>query len=111
MGRNQTDRPVASGTRAQEEVVLGEHRSPPNATLAAALAEHSQRFNEILSAVLDIKTTLEPKIDALCIDMGHMREDHKKLKERVKATESTVSALRPTVADATSNIRALQKKV
>ncbi|KAJ1127336.1 hypothetical protein NDU88_005739 [Pleurodeles waltl] len=52
----------------------GERRNSPDASLAATLAEHSQRFN-------DIKDTLEPKIEALCIDMGHLREDHKKLKD------------------------------
>ncbi|KAJ1185073.1 hypothetical protein NDU88_001868 [Pleurodeles waltl] len=92
----------------KEDDTLEEHRRPPPAFLVATLAEHSQRFNEILSAVLEIKTTLEPKIDALRIDMGHMREDHKKVKEQVEATGST---LRPTVEDAISHIRALQKEV
>ncbi|KAJ1209425.1 hypothetical protein NDU88_004803 [Pleurodeles waltl] len=111
MGHNKTDRPLGTGSRALEEVALGEHRSPPNASLAATLAEHSQRFNDILSAVLDIKTTLEPKIDVLRMDMGHLQEDHKKLKEREEATETTVSDMRPSVADATSHSRALQKEV
>ncbi|KAJ1134676.1 hypothetical protein NDU88_001125 [Pleurodeles waltl] len=59
----------------------------------------------------DIKATLGPKIDVLQIDMAHMRGDHKKLKERVDATESTMAALRPTVLDATSHIRALQREM
>ncbi|KAJ1080032.1 hypothetical protein NDU88_000254 [Pleurodeles waltl] len=61
--------------------------------------------------VLDIKTTLEPKIDILRNDMGLMREDHKKLKARVESTESSLACLRPSVAYATARIRALQKEV
>ncbi|KAJ1217818.1 hypothetical protein NDU88_005405 [Pleurodeles waltl] len=72
--------------------------------------EHSQRFDEILNAVLHTKTTLEPKIDPLQMDMDHMREDHKKLKERVEAMESTMASLKPTVTDATSHIRLYRRR-
>ncbi|KAJ1175065.1 hypothetical protein NDU88_000356 [Pleurodeles waltl] len=57
--------------------VTGENMRSPPEPLVVTLAEHSQRFDEILNTVLDIKATLEPKTDALRIDMGHMREDHK----------------------------------
>ncbi|KAJ1204592.1 hypothetical protein NDU88_000037 [Pleurodeles waltl] len=43
--------------------------------------------------------------------MGLMREDHKKLKERVEATESNLASLRSSVLDATVHIRDLQKEV
>ncbi|KAJ1102843.1 hypothetical protein NDU88_000284 [Pleurodeles waltl] len=70
------DKPGATGAGAQEEVTLGERRSSPDASLAATLAEHTQKFKDILNAVLDTRTTLEPKIDALQIDISHLREDH-----------------------------------
>ncbi|KAJ1127841.1 hypothetical protein NDU88_006234 [Pleurodeles waltl] len=104
------DKPGATGSGAQEEMALGERRNPPDTSLTATLAEHSQKFNDILNAVLNIKNTLETKIDALWIDMGHLREDHKKLKERVEATKSTVSDVRPLVVDAASHISAFQKE-
>ncbi|KAJ1115818.1 hypothetical protein NDU88_004040 [Pleurodeles waltl] len=85
-------------------------RSPPDC-LEVTLAKHSQRFDEILHMVLDIKTTLGPKIDALQMDMGHMRKDHKKLKERVEATESTMASIRPTTSEATTHIKAFQRDV
>ncbi|KAJ1101343.1 hypothetical protein NDU88_006412 [Pleurodeles waltl] len=91
--------------------MTGENMRSLPEPLAVTLAEHSQRSDEILNVVLDIKTTLEPKIAALQIDMGCMREDHKKLKERVEAMESTVASLRPTISDATTHIRALQREV
>ncbi|KAJ1215946.1 hypothetical protein NDU88_003552 [Pleurodeles waltl] len=55
--------------------------------MSAILASHTQKFDDILNAVQSIKSTLEHKIDALCIDMGHMREEHKKLKDRVASAE------------------------
>ncbi|KAJ1094095.1 hypothetical protein NDU88_007179 [Pleurodeles waltl] len=108
MGRNKTDRPVASGSGGS---CSGRTQKHPNASLAEPLAEHSQRYNDILSAVLDINTIFEPKIDTLRIDMGHLREDHNMLKEQVEATETTVCIMRPSMADATSHIKALQNEV
>ncbi|KAJ1189688.1 hypothetical protein NDU88_006430 [Pleurodeles waltl] len=58
----------------------------------------------------DIKSTLEPKIDALRIDIGHLREDRKKLKDRVETTEKTESEMHLKVADATTHINDLQKE-
>ncbi|KAJ1194798.1 hypothetical protein NDU88_004084 [Pleurodeles waltl] len=81
MGRSKADKPPVS--------VSDRRRTKRLENTVATLAEHSQRFNKILSAVLDIKSTLQPKIDALLIDKHHMREDHKKLKERVEAAEAT----------------------
>ncbi|KAJ1093293.1 hypothetical protein NDU88_006398 [Pleurodeles waltl] len=105
MGRTKQERPTMGAPGTQGCGVTGElMRSLPE-PLEVTLVEHSQRVDEILNAVLDIKTTLEPKIDALRIDMGHMREDHKKLKEQVEATEFTMASLRPMVSDATSHIR------
>ncbi|KAJ1081915.1 hypothetical protein NDU88_002087 [Pleurodeles waltl] len=110
MGRNRTEKPGATGLGTCKLVEPGERRNSTDTSLAATLAEHSQRFNDILSAVLDIKATLEPKVDALRIDMVHLREDHKKLKDRLEATENTVSDMPPSMTDATSQIRALQKE-
>ncbi|KAJ1161607.1 hypothetical protein NDU88_002091 [Pleurodeles waltl] len=56
---------------------------PQDLSVSAILAAHTQRFDNILRAVQSVKSTLEPKIDALCIDMGHLHEEHKKLKQRV----------------------------
>ncbi|KAJ1115921.1 hypothetical protein NDU88_004141 [Pleurodeles waltl] len=95
----------------QEELGLGERRHPSDTSLTATLAERTQKFNNILHPVLYVKTTLEPKIDELWIDMGHMCEDHKKLKEHVEATENMVSDMRPSVTEAASHISALPKHV
>ncbi|KAJ1184911.1 hypothetical protein NDU88_001708 [Pleurodeles waltl] len=91
MGGNRTYKPRATGSGTRKLVELGERRNSLDASLATTLAKHSQRFNDILSAVLDINVTLEPKIGALRTDMGHLLEAHKKLKDRVEATENAVS--------------------
>ncbi|KAJ1216802.1 hypothetical protein NDU88_004401 [Pleurodeles waltl] len=43
--------------------------------------------------------------------MGHQREEHKKLKERVEATENTVSDMSPSASEVAFHINALQKEV
>ncbi|KAJ1201084.1 hypothetical protein NDU88_004900 [Pleurodeles waltl] len=80
------------------EGVVGGRGGDPDASLATILAEHTQKFNDILNAVQDIKCTLEPKNNALRIDIGHLRKYHKKLKDCVESTENTVSEMCPTVA-------------
>ncbi|KAJ1173687.1 hypothetical protein NDU88_005513 [Pleurodeles waltl] len=111
MGRIKTDRPGTTGTGTQEKAVLGERGDSRDASLATKLAKHTQKFNDILNAVQDIKSTLEPKIDSLGIPIGHLHEDHKKLKDRVEATENTVSEMCPTVMDVATHINDLQKEV
>ncbi|KAJ1140244.1 hypothetical protein NDU88_006601 [Pleurodeles waltl] len=73
----------------------------PDTSVAAILAANTQTFEDLLNAVQSIKSTPEPKIDALRIDMGHLWEEHKKLKDRVATTQSTVSELRPSLANTT----------
>ncbi|KAJ1179173.1 hypothetical protein NDU88_004409 [Pleurodeles waltl] len=110
MGRTKPDRLEMTGTGTQKKMGPGERGGSPDTLLATMLAEHTQKFNDILNAVQDIKSTLEPKTDALQIDIGHLHEDHKKLKDRVEAIENTVSEMRPTVADAATHINDLQKE-
>ncbi|KAJ1184626.1 hypothetical protein NDU88_001429 [Pleurodeles waltl] len=66
------------GTWPQGGSKEGERQHPPDEPLGNNLSAESRRFNEILTAMVNIKTTLEPKINDLQIDMGLMREDHKK---------------------------------
>ncbi|KAJ1211299.1 hypothetical protein NDU88_006660 [Pleurodeles waltl] len=47
-------------------------------------------------------------IDALCIDVGHLREEHKK--DCVASTEGSVAELRSPLTNATQQIKDLQKE-
>ncbi|KAJ1115905.1 hypothetical protein NDU88_004125 [Pleurodeles waltl] len=93
MGCNKSDGPrlVGRDTRVQGE--QGGLGTPPDSSVTAILEAHTQKFEDILTAVQSIKYTLEPRIAALHIDVGHLREEHKKLKERVTSAEGTISVL------------------
>ncbi|KAJ1192081.1 hypothetical protein NDU88_001393 [Pleurodeles waltl] len=69
--------------------------NPHDVSVAAILGAHTQKFDDILNAVQNNKSTLQPNIDALCIDVGHLREVHKKLKDGVASTERAVAELHP----------------
>ncbi|KAJ1179269.1 hypothetical protein NDU88_004503 [Pleurodeles waltl] len=100
---------VVPGTLSSSEV--GDTMRPAGRSLENMLATHSCRFDEILLGVLDIKTSLEPKIDTLRIDMVLLREDHKKLKECIESTDSTLASFRPMVSDTSAHIKALEDEV
>ncbi|KAJ1176627.1 hypothetical protein NDU88_001898 [Pleurodeles waltl] len=111
MGCNKSVRPHLTG---QGPCVLEAQRDPGaplDSSVTAILGAHTEKFDDILNAVQSIKSILEPKIDALHIDVGHLREEHKKLKDRVTTTEGTISELCPSLANATKHIKDLQKEV
>ncbi|KAJ1096935.1 hypothetical protein NDU88_002065 [Pleurodeles waltl] len=111
MGRTKSDRPGMAGLGLRMTVAQREPGASPYTLVATILAAHAQKFEDILNAVQSIKSTLEPKIDALHIDVGHLREEHNKLKDRTVTTESTVSELCPLLANPTKHIKDLQKEV
>ncbi|KAJ1185575.1 hypothetical protein NDU88_002367 [Pleurodeles waltl] len=83
----------ADGPAPRAQQTQSHSGAPQDLSVSDILAAHTQKFDDILRAVQSIKSTLEPKIDALCIDMGHLREEHKKLKERVTSMEESVDLL------------------
>ncbi|KAJ1178120.1 hypothetical protein NDU88_003367 [Pleurodeles waltl] len=80
MRRTKSDTPGMAGLGPRMSATQRE-RGRPDLSVTAILAAHTHKFEDILNAVQSIKSTLEPKIDALCIDVGHLREEHKKLKD------------------------------
>ncbi|KAJ1163532.1 hypothetical protein NDU88_003990 [Pleurodeles waltl] len=84
---------------------------PPDSSVTAILGAHTQKFEDILTAVQKHKVHFGTKIDALHINVGHLREEHKKLKERVTSAEGTISVLFPSLESATKHIKDLQKAV
>ncbi|KAJ1127742.1 hypothetical protein NDU88_006135 [Pleurodeles waltl] len=111
MGRTKSDRPGVVGPGPCMLAMQSEPGALPDLSVTAILVVHTQKFKDILNAAQSINSTLEPKIDALRIDVGHLREEHKKLKDRVATTESTVSELRLSLATAPKHIKDLQKEV
>ncbi|KAJ1194402.1 hypothetical protein NDU88_003691 [Pleurodeles waltl] len=109
MAHDKQDRPQVQGPTD----TLSSSKPLPTSVnpIELTLASHSRRFNEILAAVLVNNIMLKLKIDAPQIDIGHMRENHQKLKGCLDTVESTVASLRPTVTDTDSCIKALQSDV
>ncbi|KAJ1140858.1 hypothetical protein NDU88_007196 [Pleurodeles waltl] len=87
MGGNKSEKLGADGPEPCAQPVQSGSGVPQDLPVSAILVAHTQKFDDILHAVQSIKSTVEPKIDTLCIEMGHLREEHKKLKERVASAE------------------------
>ncbi|KAJ1081929.1 hypothetical protein NDU88_002101 [Pleurodeles waltl] len=79
--------------------------------LDAILHSHSSQFDKILQAILDTKTSLESRIDAVAQDVTIRRADHRKLSGKVGETESEMAALRPSVQDLRSQMKQLATEV
>ncbi|KAJ1139208.1 hypothetical protein NDU88_005583 [Pleurodeles waltl] len=111
MGRNRPYRPGTDSLAPRTQQTQSNTGAPQDLSVQAILAAHTKKFDDILRAVQSIKSTLEPKIDALCIDMGHLRKEHKKLKERVTSMEGEVTEMRPPIATTTQHVRDLQREL
>ncbi|KAJ1206423.1 hypothetical protein NDU88_001828 [Pleurodeles waltl] len=104
------DRPVTDGPAPRTQQTQSNTGAPQDLSVPAILGAHTQKFDDILRALQSVKSTLEPKIDALCIDMGNLREEHKKLKKRVTSMEGGVAEMRPPIATTTQHVRDLQRE-
>ncbi|KAJ1208185.1 hypothetical protein NDU88_003571 [Pleurodeles waltl] len=62
--------PGMAGPGLRVTVAQREPGASPDTSVATIVATHTERFEDILHAVQSIKSTLEPKIDALRIDVG-----------------------------------------
>ncbi|KAJ1188111.1 hypothetical protein NDU88_004876 [Pleurodeles waltl] len=65
--------------------------------LEATLHEDSASLEKVLQAILDIKASLEARINTVSIEVNLLRADHRKLTDRVSETKSCLSTLVPTV--------------
>ncbi|KAJ1117307.1 hypothetical protein NDU88_005507 [Pleurodeles waltl] len=75
------------------------------------LEDYTQKFMKPLTAVSSLKVLLEPKLEALKIDVGLIQEEHKKLKDRVEDVEIDLAEVSPLVVEHHQHIQSLKKKV
>ena len=85
--------------------------SDPVQGLETILAAHSKQFECILQAIQDTKSSLESKIDAITLDVGLLRADHRKLVSRVASVETNLSELQPTTRDLQHTVKRLATEV
>ncbi|KAJ1204818.1 hypothetical protein NDU88_000256 [Pleurodeles waltl] len=71
--------------------------------------EEELLLREIMMAIKDLKGTLEPKLDAVTIDIALLRADYQKLSEKDTSTESTVSSLQNTTKPLEEKVDKLEK--
>ncbi|KAJ1157255.1 hypothetical protein NDU88_009970 [Pleurodeles waltl] len=67
--------------------------------LDTTLKSHSAQFDRVLQAVLDTRTSLEARINAIGIEVNLRRVDHHNLPERVEGTENLFATFRHMVQD------------
>ncbi|KAJ1141822.1 hypothetical protein NDU88_008150 [Pleurodeles waltl] len=79
--------------------------------MEVTLHNHTSQFKKVPQAILDTKTTLETKIDAVTLDGNLLRTDHWVLVERVTETENDVAMLTPCVKALQENMTHLTTEV
>ena len=52
-------------------------------------------LDKILAAIADSKDTLQKQISTIAVEMGLLGADHKKLVDKVGATEGAIAELQP----------------
>ena len=94
-------RTTKAGATDGEDSTQAERGNPDDnevlRSLESKLDTHTKQFEKILAAIRDTKCALEAKIDTVALDVGLLREDHKKLADRVSEIEFTHSTVRPSV--------------
>ncbi|XP_069057755.1 transmembrane protease serine 9-like [Pleurodeles waltl] len=79
--------------------------------LSEMLRSHSSQFDKLLQAILDIKTTLEGKIDSLALEVNLLRVDQCKLADRVSTNETSIAKVRPDIIALQSQLHSLETEV
>ena len=69
------------------------------------------KLDRILAAIESSRISMESKISSVAHDVNILRDDHRKLTEKVKQTEQSISILRPEVTDNTTQTHDLLDRV
>ncbi|KAJ1185672.1 hypothetical protein NDU88_002462 [Pleurodeles waltl] len=68
-------------------------------------------YEDVLLAISACRVALEGKIDALASDLMVLRDDHRRLAEKVTATDKQLEELHPEIKDNTSMTRQMEKRI
>ncbi|XP_069089292.1 uncharacterized protein [Pleurodeles waltl] len=95
-------------------------KTPGQPLHSASLSTTTQQettLDTILQAIRESREALKQKIDNLTVDLSLLRDDHRKLTERVGATEKTLNAVTSTqktltleTSDLISRIKTLESR-
>ncbi|KAJ1174970.1 hypothetical protein NDU88_000261 [Pleurodeles waltl] len=67
-------------------------------------------LQDVLQAITASRVALEGKIDALAMDLTVLRDDHRRLAEKVSTTDKQLKELLPEVKDATKSTKQLENR-
>ncbi|KAJ1154163.1 hypothetical protein NDU88_006917 [Pleurodeles waltl] len=96
---------------AQDAGGRSEDPAPPREAADTVGDTESPSLGDIMQAITSSRESLEHKIDTLALDLGLLREDQRRLAERVAMTEKTVSEIRPQMKLTVDRVAALEKQV
>ena len=69
------------------------------------------KLDRILAAIESSRISMETKISSIAHDVNILRDDHRKLTEKVKQTEQSITTLKPQVTDNTTQMHDLLDRV
>ncbi|KAJ1194174.1 hypothetical protein NDU88_003469 [Pleurodeles waltl] len=72
---------------------------------------HDEKLDKIVEAIVTTGQNLCNRVDAVAVEVGLLREDHKKLSARVANTESELKDLRPSLTELEEKVSSLTGKV
>ncbi|KAJ1200905.1 hypothetical protein NDU88_004726 [Pleurodeles waltl] len=78
---------------------------------SALLGESEHSLGELMAFIRDLKGTLEPKHDAVIVEVSLLRADLKKLSDKVTTVESNVAVLRFTNKQLEEQVQYLTKQI
>ncbi|KAJ1096536.1 hypothetical protein NDU88_001672 [Pleurodeles waltl] len=95
-----------SGTPTGEMTDLGgtQNTSPGEKRLDPTL-------QDILQAITASRVALEGKIDALATDLTVLRDDHRRLAEKVATADRQMEELRPEIKDTVKMAQQMEKRI
>ncbi|KAJ1129925.1 hypothetical protein NDU88_008285 [Pleurodeles waltl] len=104
--RRETDntRDISDNTPPEQEVVRKspseDERTPKEPTL-----------NDVMQAITASRTALEEKIDSLASDFSVLRDDHRRLAERVTSAKKQLKELGPEIQGTSKRLRQMEKRI
>ena len=110
MGRTKTLIPFTPVARHKPNT-RSELGAPTTADDMVTLPPPEDKLDKILAAIESSRISMETKISSIAHDVNILREDHRKLTDRVKQTEQSITTLRPQVTDSTTQTNDLLDRV
>ena len=105
-----TRRKDAGVNESSQDEQTGEHQQGGTGVRQTEKSE-GPSLTDIMQAINASREALESKIDTLATDMGLLRDDHRKLADRVTSAEKDITVIAPGLTLLSSQLREVESKV